>query len=193
MAHSEDKNNNGLAQTLLLGSIILKIIVVANANHDDAKACKVGYMYDYDRDSLIVTGILYGTMILVMWAGGIAAVSEAEGCVKMCFTSLVATIAGSLVAFVTLLGKVWHTNPNTTVLFYNTFWKSPVDCPSGIDSKWYDWAQVPLKYDAFAMMVCLLLLACGTCCIGSAWFFSLCSGEKKKNTDAVRIDALSNV
>ena len=60
MPHSSDskKNNNGLAHILLLGSIILKILVVVNATHAFAKECKVGYMYEYDRDSLIVTGVM---------------------------------------------------------------------------------------------------------------------------------------
>ena len=86
MSHSsDDKNNNSLAHTLLLASIILKIIVVVNANHDDATACKVGYMYLYDYESLIVTAVMYGTLVLLMWTGGMAAVTEAEGCVKGVF------------------------------------------------------------------------------------------------------------
>lgn len=185
MAHSEDKNNNGLATTLLLASLILKTLVVVNANHDDATACKVGYMYEYDKDSLIVTGVMYGTLILVILAGDASALADAEGLAKACFASLVLTIGSSLVAFIALLGKVWDSNPSTTVIFYDAFWKNPVDCPQGIDSKWYWWAQVPLKYDAFAMMIVLLLLACGSCCIGSGWLCSFCSSEKKKNNDGI--------
>jgi len=193
MAHSEDKNNNGLAHTLLLASIILKIIVVVNANHDDATACKVGYMYEYDKDSLIVTGVMYGTLILVILAGGASALADAEGLAKAFFASLVLTIGSSLVAFIALLGKVWDSNPSTTVIFYDAFWKNPVDCPQGIDSKWYGWAQVPLKYDAFTMMIVLLLLACGSCCFGSALACDAYSGKKKNNTDVSRIGALANV
>lgn len=182
MPHSEDNNNNGLAPTLLLASVILKIIVVVNATYSTAKECKVGYMYEYDKDSLIATGIMFGTLILVIFAGGASAIADATGFAKACFVSLVATIGGSLVAFVTLLGKVWHSNPSTTVIFYEEFWKNPVDCPSGIDSKWYGWAQVPLKYDAFSMMICLLFLACGSCCLGSALACDACSGKKKNDS-----------
>lgn len=187
MPHSSDskKNNNVLAHTLLLASIILKILVVVNATHAFAKECKVGYMYEYDRDSLIVTGVMYGTLVLVMCAGGASALADAEGCAKACFALVASTIAGSLVAFIALLGKVWDSNPSTTVIFYDAFWKNPVDCPTGIDSTWYGRAQVPLKYDAFCTMVILLLLACGTCCGGTGYLCSLCSGEKKKNTDDV--------
>ena len=143
-------------------------------------------MYEYDQDSLIATGIMFGTLVLVMCAGGASAIADADGCAKACFASLAATIGGSVIAFITLLGKVWHSNPSTTVIFHEKFWKNPVDCPSGIDSKWYDWAQGLLKYDAFIMMIVLLFFACVFCCIGSGWLCSFCSSEKKKNDSVER-------
>ena len=179
----ENKSNNISSKLLTTVSLILKILVLVNANQSDADDCNIGYMYEYVKHSLIATAVIMALLLLIGWCGGISILSDAEGCLKISLVLMFSSIFGAIIAIIVLLGKIWHSNPNETILFYDAFWKTPVNCPSTIDSKWYDWAQVPVKYDAFTMMFMFLIIGIATCCLGTGGIVSFCANNKNNKNN----------
>lgn len=137
-----------------------------NANQEDADACHIGYMYEYVKESLIASGVISGVLIVLAWCGGISYFTKADWCMKISIILMVGSVVGAFIAMIVLMGKIWNSNPEETIPFYEVFWKTPVECPSTIDSKWYEWTQVPVKYDAFSMMIGFVTLGLAGCCFG---------------------------
>lgn len=151
-----------------LAFLVCNIIVLANTERDVFQQLNHVSYYDFIVFSLVL--ICYSYIYLIVLCCCSASINDNNSNCVIYFTQLFSGLSflGLLICTYTFMGKVWHEDPNHSVLFYREYWsKEAMSNLKHIDNApFYTMTDVLIRIYSFITILFTIALVPLGCCFG---------------------------